>query len=75
MKFNSLLIYVILTLALFTFTKSASAQQVAVNLKPGAVKIVTKPGKTISYKLNLINSGDPQVYILRLYSIESVDQN
>jgi hypothetical protein len=75
MKNSPLVLYIIFTIAVLLFTKSVSAQQVAVNLKPGAAKIVSKPGRTISYKLSLINSGDPQVYTLRLYSIEPLDQN
>lgn len=75
MRNKSVIIYIFFTLAVLLFTKSAWAQQVAINLKPGTVKIVTKPGKTISYTLTLINSGDPQVYTLRLYSVEPADQS
>jgi hypothetical protein len=75
MKVTTIIRCIFLTLAFLLFVKSASAQQIAINLKPGSTKIVTKPGKTISYTMTLINSGDPQVYTLRLYSIEPIDQN
>lgn len=53
--------------------KSTWAQQVSLTLSPGITTITTKPGRTIYQKLQLVNSGDPQVYTLRLYQLSPAD--
>jgi hypothetical protein len=70
---NYLIIIIIFTFVLFVTPKSGWAQQVSVNVKPGITTITTKPGRTINQTITLINSGDPQVYTFRLYSLEPAD--
>lgn len=73
MKSLHIIITIIFTFGIFMFVKSSSAQQVAINMKPAITKITTKPGKTISQTISIINSGDPQVYTLRVYTLQPTD--
>jgi hypothetical protein len=49
------------------------AQQVSAVLDESVTRLVTKPGKTVYVNNSIVNNGDPQVFLFRLYRMSDPD--